>query len=278
MILFRVKQLSDMGAFDITDEKANQLETDYKNHYDLLTDEIDKEIEKESLLRHLSDEQSRVDISYNKMNAFTTIIVAVIPIAIALVNWDIIFSLNLLEIFIFIWLIYANLNLCAWIFQAINVRGFKASSFGDLKNNSNKRREQNWQIYYDWQQSRRKADMYVSFVMHTKIWIVTVIILTIIFSVFLPFGKKSMPALTSENDVYTLDTNLIESTYDKSAADWYLILAKLQTDKYSQVVILYNKVEDNNFAEKLKKFQNQKITWMLDNTLQKNQIKIILEK
>ena len=74
MILFRVKQLSDMGAFDITDEKANQLETDYKDHYDLLTDEIDKEIEKESLLRHLSDEQSRVDISYNKMNAFTTII------------------------------------------------------------------------------------------------------------------------------------------------------------------------------------------------------------
>lgn len=278
MILFRVKQLSDMGVFDITDEKANQLETDYKDHYDLLTDEIDKEIEKESLLRHLSDEQSRVDISYNKMNAFTTIIVAVIPIAIALANWDTIFSLNLLEIFIFIWLIYANVNLCAWIFQAINVRGFKASSFGDLKNNSNKRREQNWQIYYDWQQSRRKADMYVSFVMHTKIWIVTVIILTIIFSVFLPFGKKSMPALTSENDVYTLDTNLIESTYDKSAADWYLILAKLQTDKYSQVVILYNKVEDNNFAEKLKKFQNQKITWMLDNTLQKNQIKIILEK
>ena len=132
-----------MGAFDITDEKANQLETDYKDHYDLLTDEIDKEIEKESLLRHLSDEQSRVDISYNKMNAFTTIIVAVIPIAVALVNWDTIFSLNLLEIFIFIWLIYANVNLCAWIFQAINVRGFKASSFGDLKNNSNKRREQN---------------------------------------------------------------------------------------------------------------------------------------
>ena len=278
MILFRVKQLSDMGAFDITDEKANQLETDYKDHYDLLTDEIDKEIEKESLLRHLSDEQSRVDISYNKMNAFTTIIVAVIPIAVALVNWDTIFSLNLLEIFIFIWLIYANVNLCAWIFQAINVRGFKASSFGDLKNNSNKRREQNWQIYYDWQQSRRKADMYVSFVMNTKIWIITVIILTIIFSVFLPFSKKSVIVPSGEDNVYTLDVNLIESTYDKSAADWYLILAKLQTDKYSQVVVLYNKVSDADVANKLNEFQNQKIIWMSDNTLQKNQIKIILEK
>lgn len=278
MILFRVKQLSDMGAFDITDEKANQLETDYKNHYNLLTDEIDKEIEKESLLRHLSDEQSRVDISYNKMNAFTTIVVAVIPIAIALVNWDAIFSLNLLGIFIFIWLIYANVNLCAWIFQAINVRGFKASSFGDLKNNSNKRREQNWQIYYDWQQSRRKADMYVSFVMYTKIWIITVILLTIAFSVFLPFSKKRVAIPSGENDVYTLDVNSIESTYDRSAADWYLILAKLQTDKYSQVVVLYNNVTDVDIANKLNEFQNQEIIWMPDNTLQKNQIKIILEK
>ena len=278
MIWFRIKKLSDMDAFNLTTVKANQLKIGYTKHYDELSTDIDKDIEKEALLRHLSDEQSRVDISYNKMNAFTTIVVAVIPIAIALVNWDAIFSLNLLGIFIFIWLIYANVNLCAWIFQAINVRGFMASTFGDLKKSTEKQKEQTWQIYYDWQQSIRKADMYVSFVMHTKIWIVTVIILTIIFSVFLPFGKKSMPALTSENDVYTLDTNLIESTYDKSAADWYLILAKLQTDKYSQVVILYNKVEDNNFAEKLKKFQNQKITWMLDNTLQKNQIKIILEK
>lgn len=118
MILFRVKQLSDMGAFDITDEKANPVGNRLQRSlWHLLTDEIDKEIEKESLLRHLSDEQSRVDISYNKMNAFTTIIVAVIPIAVALVNWDTIFS-NLLEIFIFIWLIYANVNLCAWIFQA----------------------------------------------------------------------------------------------------------------------------------------------------------------
>lgn len=278
MIWFRVKHLSGMDAFNLTDEKVNQLEKNYKNHYDSLTDEIDIDIEKESLLRHLADEQSRVDISYNKMNAFTTIIVAVIPIAIALVNWDTIFSLNLLGILIFTWLIYANVNLCAWIFQVINVREFIASSFSDLKNSLNKRREQNWQIYYDWQQSRRKADMYVSFVMHTKIWIITVIMLTIIFSVFLPFSKKSILAPVSENDVYTLDTNLIESTYDKSAADWYLILAKLQTDKYSQVVVLYNQVDDTDIADKLKEFQNQKIVWMSDNTLQKNQVKIILEK
>ena len=112
--------------------------------------------------------------------------------------------------------------------------------------------------------------MYVSFVMNIKIWIITVIILTIIFSVFLPFSKKSVIVPFDEDNAYTLDANLIESTYDKSA--------KLQTDKYSQVVVLYNKVSDADVANKLNEFQNQKIIWMPDNTLQKNQIKIILEK
>lgn len=35
---------------------------------------------------------------------------------------------------------------------------------------------------------------------------------------------------------------------------------------------------DADVANKLNEFQNQKIIWMPDNTLQKNQIKIILEK
>ena len=278
IVWFRVKKLSDMDRFKLTEAKANELETKYKEHYDSLGKDTDKEIEKEALLRHLSDEQTRVDISYNKMNAFTTIILAVIPIAITLVNWDTIFSLNLLGIFIFAWLIYANVNLCAWIFQVINVRGFMASSFGDLKNSLDKGKEQNWQIYYDWQQSKRKADMYVSFVMHTKVWIIIVIILTITFSVFLPFSKRNIHSASNENDVYTLDTNLIESTYDRSAADWYSILAKLQTDEYSEVVVLYNKVSDADIVENLNEFSNQKIIWMTDNTLRENQIKVILEK
>ena len=39
--------------------------------------------------------------------------------------------------------------------------------------------------------------------------------------------------------------------------------------------LLYTSVD---IANKLNEFQNQEIIWMPDNTLQKNQIKIILEK
>ena len=233
--IFRVKQLSEMDSFILSEEKGNELKRNYKNHYDSLTGE-ECTIEKEALLQHLAAQKSRIDISYNKINAFTTIIVAVIPLAIAFVDRSMIESLNIFGKAIFILLIYANVNLCAWIFQAINVRGYTTSSFRDLKESNDKAKEQNWQIYYDWQQTRRKADMFVSFVIYTKRWIIAVIILTAVFSVGLPFNKQ--PIFDSgDNQVYTFQMELLEKTYDKSAADWYAVLAKLQTGEYTKVNI-----------------------------------------
>lgn len=276
IILFRIKRLSEMDNFTLSDEKAEQLETDYKSHFSLL-DDTDQNIEKEALLRHLSEQKSRIEISYNKINAFTTIIVAVIPIAIAFIDWNTIKSLNVIGMVVFVLLIYANVNLCAWIFQAINVRGFMASSFGDLKKSEDKTKEQNWQIYYDWQQTKRKADMYVSFVKYTKVWIISVIILTVVFSIGLPFNEKNIVD-TVNNHVYTLQTELIEKTYDESAVAWSFVLAELQTDKYAEMIILYNEADVSDIAEKLEQFRQQRIVWMTDNTLKKNEIKIILEE
>ncbi|MEE0751352.1 hypothetical protein [Frisingicoccus sp.] len=274
--IFRVKQLSEMDSFILSEEKGNELKRNYKNHYDSLTGE-ECTIEKEALLQHLAAQKSRIDISYNKINAFTTIIVAVIPLAIAFVDRSMIESLNIFGKAIFILLIYANVNLCAWIFQAINVRGYTTSSFRDLKESNDKAKEQNWQIYYDWQQTRRKADMFVSFVIYTKRWIIAVIILTAVFSVGLPFNKQ--PIFDSgDNQVYTFQMELLEKTYDKSAADWYAVLAKLQTGEYTKVLILYNGADIEHITEELKRFEQQEIVLIFDGTLKKNEIKIILEK
>lgn len=175
-----------MDNFGLTKEKEKELKENYQKHYESLRKD-ERDIEKEALLRQLSNQQSRIDTSYNKINAFTTIIVAIIPIAVTFIDRETILSLNIFGKIIFTLLIYANVNLCAWIFQAINVRGYMTSSFKDLKESKNKEKEQVWQIYYDWQQAKRKADMFVSFVIYTKIWIIAVIVLTIIFSVGIPF-------------------------------------------------------------------------------------------
>lgn len=276
IVLFRVIQLSKMEAFALSEEKENELRTNYKTHYESLQDE-DQNIEKEALLRHLSDQQSRIETSYNKINAFTTIIVAVIPIAITFIDRETIISLNILGKIIFILLVYAIVNLCAWIFQATNVRGFMRSSFNDLKVSNNKPEEQNWQIYYDWQQARRNADMFVSFVKYTKGWIIAVIILTVIFSIGLPFDKKTDLSI-KDNQAYTLQTDQIDITYERSAANWYTILAELQTGEYKKIFVLYGEADLTNITEQLNMFEQQEIVWVSDDTLNKNEIKIILEK
>lgn len=276
IIPFQIKNFSDMNNFTISNEKVKQLEKDYKRHFKLLN-KVDRGIEKEALLRHLSEQKSRIEISYNKINAFTTIIVALIPIAIAFIDWNTIQSLDVIGMLTFILLIYAIVNLCAWIFQAINVRTFMMSSFKDLKESENKTKEQNWQIYYDWQQMRRKADMYVSFVKYIKVWIISVIILMLIFSIGLFFNEKTIVD-TVDNHVYTLQTELFEKTYDQSAVNWNFLSAELQTDKYSEIVILYNEADVSEIAEKLEQFKRQRIVWLIDNTLKKNEVKIILEE
>ena len=274
--IFRIIRLSEMKNFTLTDEKVEQLEKDYKNHFNSLEEE-DQNIEKEALIQHLTEEKARIETSYNKINAFTTIIVAVIPIAITFIDRNTIKSLGIMGWIIFALLIYANLNLCAWIFQAINVRSFMTSTFRDLKDSEEKKKEYNWQIYYDWQQMKRKADMYVSFVKYTKIWIIAVIILTIIFSVGSPFNTHTMVS-TKGNSVYTFQVELIDKPYEDSAISWNLLLADINTDTCKKLFVLHNDADIDIIEEKLKSFNHQKIVWLTDTTLKENEIKIVLEK
>lgn len=278
MIMFRVKRLSEISGFTLSEEKENELEKNYKDHYDQLN-AYECDIEKEALAQKLTEQQYRIDTSYNKINVFTTIILAIIPILITFVNKEKLISLNIQGLIIFVMLVYSMVNLCAWIFQAINVRGFKSSSFADLKNSMDKGKEQNWQMYYDWQQKRRKADMFVSFVIYIKQWITAVIILEILFSIYLPFSNI-MPSKTYNNNskLYTFQIENIEKVYDKSAIMWYNMLSELQESKYDRVLVLYSVPEIEGIKEKLGQFNKQEVNWIFDETLRENEIKIVLEK
>lgn len=277
-LLFRIVRLSNVDNFQLSEMKVKDLEKKYKDHFDLLSEE-DRHIERDSLRQHLSDEKARIETSYNKINAFTTIIIAIIPIAIAFVDVNTIKALGFIGWGIFLLLIYATVNLCAWIFQAIDVRTFMSSSFKDLKESEEKGKEYNWQIYYDWQQTKRKADMYVSFVRYTKKWIITVIILTIIFSVGIPFIEEETMS-NKKDDVYTIEINRIEETYEKSAIYWNLVMAELHRKETNSIIILYNDTTDvkniNYIKEELKQFVNLSPVWLKDDTLEDNEVKIIL--
>lgn len=274
--VFRIIKLSKNLAFNISESDMEEKVNSYKNHLSSLK-QNETDVEKESLLRHLSDEKERIQTSYNKINAFTSIILTVIPLAIAFIEMNSIVEGGFDSWIFFGALIYGYVNLCAWIFQAAAVRSFSVSSFKDLKISENKEREYNCQIYYDWQQTKRKADMYVSFVKYTKNWIIVVIVLTVGFYMHITLANNNVVnSEVNTNEVYKIQTELITKEYQEDAQSWNLFLADLNSDKSELVIILYNYVNINSLKEKLQGFKHQKFIYIKDNDLRKNEIKIII--
>lgn len=179
---FNLTSLSKQEAFNLSKCKCDQLLNDYRRHLEN-TDAEDREIEKEELLRKLAYEQNRIDTSYSKINSFMTIFLTVIPLMTGFMNWDAVFNQKKWQWAIFLILMYAVLNLSGFLFQTLRVRGISLGSFLDIKQSENKKVEQLLWIYYDWQQIKRKADLFVSFVSYAQEWIVRVIILFFVYMV-----------------------------------------------------------------------------------------------
>lgn len=168
-----VRIFSRLPVFTLTDEKKEELKKNYKDHYAALNDQ-DRQIEKEALLRHLNDEKERINTSFTKITAYSAIFLVFISLLIGR-------HIHLKDISIMkVIIAYSAINAGTWIFQAMCVRGLYQSRFSDLKKSKDKQQEYTCQIYYDWQQYKRKADMFVSFVGYTEYWTIIVIVLVII--------------------------------------------------------------------------------------------------
>ena len=71
---------------------------------------------------------------------------------------------------------------------------------------------------------------------------------------------------------------VIQAVQGLSLIHIYNVLAQLQTGNYAKIFILYYGGDIKEIEEKLEQFNQQEIVLVTDNTLKKNEIKIILEK
>jgi hypothetical protein len=75
---------------------------------------------------------------------------------------------------------YSFLNVGLFIFSNIKTTFIKQSSFSDLRNSTEKQKEIAVQYYYDWQQLKYKADLFVSYVANLQNWIVCMVLLLLL--------------------------------------------------------------------------------------------------
>jgi hypothetical protein len=168
---WKLTKLSNSAQFILSDEKENEILHDYREHVSNINKE-DRIIEKEELLRKLAGEQNRIDTSLNKINTFTAVFSMVTPLAIAAVDLKVVLNQCVLQWIVCLCLMYALINLAAFLLQTLNVRNIWLSSFSDIKKSNDKEKEQILWIYYDWQQIKRKADLFISYVSYVQNWTV----------------------------------------------------------------------------------------------------------
>ncbi len=175
--------LSEYDGLWISDTKLDVLLKKYKSHIDWLAP-YDLLIEKEKLLYHINNERHRKDQVIQKINVFTVIAVAIITIALPLIFTKAdcigIKNMNYYSIILVGLIFYSFLNVGLFIFSNIKTTVIKQSSFSDLRNSTEKQKEIAVQYYYDWQQLKYKADLFVSYVANLQNWIVCMVLLLLL--------------------------------------------------------------------------------------------------
>lgn len=273
----KILRLIDIDGNTLKDEKINQVQDGFRDHVGELKNG-DLEIEKEKLLYHIEQEEQRISTSVDKINIYATIILTVIPIVIALIDFGSIKDLPIvLQIMICI-AAYSLLNICIYIFRTIKVRGIKKSSFSDLRKSADRNKEIVVQYQYDWQQLKYKAQLFVSFVLNLQEWVIVLLILTvgISFGISVQDGSTALVAIkNTKSTVFKMNTEEIDIPYSDSAVNWQTIVLDIEKKHCGQIIILTDGNEVPEKVKELARYKDLQIDILTDKDLDKGNFKLI---
>lgn len=275
--IVKVLQLVDIKENCLEDEEINLIQDRFKKHIAGLSDE-DLEIEKEKLLYHIEQEEQRINTSIDKINIYATIILTVIPIVSALIDFKVVKELPVF-LQVMIWIaVYALINICIYIFRTLKVRGIKKSRFSDLRESTDRKKEIVVQYQYDWQQLKYKAQLFVSFVLNLQEWIVFILILIISISFGISIQNQSTSQMTMKNaksTVFTLNEKEIDVPYSNSAVDWQSVVLDIEKKKCEHLIILSNGNGIPKEINALNKYKDLKIEIVIDGQMDEDIFKLV---
>lgn len=273
----KVLHLTDIKENILEDEKIAEIQERFRSHIVELSDH-DLEIEKEKLLYHIECEEQRISASVDKINIYATIILTVVPIVLAILNFAAFENFSqALQIMVCI-AVYALFNICIFVFRTIKVRVIKKSTFSDLRNSENRNQEIVVQYQYDWQQLKYKAQLFVSFVLNLQEWVVLLLILTIVisFGVTTQNSNDSIQELAeSESTVITVKKSEICVPYSNSAIDWQSIILDIEKKECAHILVLLNGDEVPIEIEELEKYRNLEVEVIIDEKMDKSMMKVV---
>lgn len=273
----KVLRLIDMDGNCLEDEDINAIQKRFREHIAVLTDD-DLEVEKEKLLYHIEREEQRINSSVDKINIYITVMLTVIPIVVALIDFKEIKEFPIVIRAMICIGAYGIVNIVFYFYQTLKVRGVNKSSFSDLRASTDKKREIVVQYQYDWQQLKYKAQLFVNFVLNLQNWVILMIALAII----IPFGismQNNKPLYVLEQDskgaIFTINAEEINIPYSNSSINFRNVVLDIETKKYDHLIVLTKENEFPMEINELTKYKELQIEVIVDTQLEKNVFKLI---
>ena len=277
-----IRVISLENLFDIF-EYSNNIANTYKNR--IFEDEFSEKrllSEKESLVYHIETEEKRIDKSDNKINIYSSIILAAIPIAMALINYSNISSVfHFPQIYILFIFLYSLLNFFAYISQYIKVGKYSRSKFCDIKDEVTKTDKMlTYQYYYDYQSLKTKADMFVSYVLNIQRWFIILSVSLMLLILCLNTWNDEPNIIDSNTCDYSLTIMIddLNNIHSNSSIEVTKVNLLAQTEEIESVTILWNGNSNLDvFNERLADYLDDvTVHYIIDNELSINEVKIIV--
>lgn len=235
-----VINLEDTYIIDATER--NRLESLQENYLSLA---VDLNNDKEFLVYLLENESQRKNMAFNKINMYSAIILAVIPLILIFFKSETLLKVSIaVKILTFI-LIYIILNIIFLILQFNKVKGKLRETYKDLKDSENKERTLIKAYYLDWQHIKKEADSVVSFVKNIDKYVRGVLTLTILIASF-NYVNDICNSYLPPKDVNSIIEINIDNLEKKQSEEVKKInkLNEQIVDKHIvKVIILYNNNE-----------------------------------
>lgn len=157
--------------------------------YKIYLKEINKQQileEREDLCYHINNEQERIETSDNKINIYTTIVLTVTPIVMAIIDWNKLWGNGFLTKTTLCVIAYLMLNIIMYVYGYLKVGSYKRYGFCEIKIPKNEKRnrkaiirKRNELLYSDWQNLRVDANIKVSYVLNLQKWVALVFVIVI---------------------------------------------------------------------------------------------------
>ena len=277
----KVLRLQDMEGIMLTKKQMEGIQARFKKHIKDREDG-DLAVEKEKLCYLIQNEDQRISSSVDKINIYATIILTVLPLALAVIDLKTIITLPFLLIIGIAFMVYSLVNICAYVFKAIKVQGISKSTFADLRNSQEKNKEILLQYQYDWQQLKYKAQLFVSYVLNLQEWVILILVLTVGISVGIAFqdirDNETSANGMGDSEVITLNIGDVEEPYNQDAVKWKELLLEIEKESYKHIVFIGNYDKVPVFFDELDKYNDLEIDFLKDSQMDNEQIKIIREE